>query len=122
MREMGQSAWLNTLSLTVQGSEGKSQRERQGKAVRTGYYVSIFILFSRFKGEKWRQSGRIALLQDRRRRSEYLSIMQDAHKGCPARPQRVKGRKAYPLGAHGATNKEHHVCARRRVVRRLGPR
>jgi|CXWL01.1.fsa_nt_gi hypothetical protein len=26
------------------------------------------------------------------------------------------------LGAHGATNKEHHVCARRRVVRRPGPR
>jgi len=27
-----------------------------------------------------------------------------------------------PSGAHGATNKEHHVCARRRVVRRPGPR
>ena len=27
-----------------------------------------------------------------------------------------------PSGAHGATNKEHQVCARRRVVRRLGPR
>ena len=27
-----------------------------------------------------------------------------------------------PLGAHGATNKEHQVCARRRVVRRPGPR
>jgi hypothetical protein len=25
-------------------------------------------------------------------------------------------------GAHGATNKEHQVCARRRVVRRPGPR
>jgi len=27
-----------------------------------------------------------------------------------------------PSGAHGATNKEHQVCARRRVVRRPGPR
>src|SRR6185503_14954412 len=27
-----------------------------------------------------------------------------------------------PSGAHGATNKEHQVCARRRVVRRLGLR
>ena len=27
-----------------------------------------------------------------------------------------------PSGAHGATNKEHHVCARRRVVRRPGLR
>jgi len=27
-----------------------------------------------------------------------------------------------PFGAHGATNKEHHVCARRRVVRRPGLR
>jgi len=26
-----------------------------------------------------------------------------------------------PSGAHGATNKEHHVCARRRDVRRPGP-
>jgi hypothetical protein len=38
-----------------------------------------------------------------------------------ARPQRVKDRRV-PSGAHGATKKEHHVCARRRVVRRLGPR
>ena len=38
-----------------------------------------------------------------------------------ARPQRVKGR-GIPSGAHGATNKEHQVCARRRVVRRPGPR
>jgi hypothetical protein len=38
-----------------------------------------------------------------------------------ARPQRVKGR-GVPSGAHGATNKEHQVCARRRVVRRPGPR
>ena len=27
-----------------------------------------------------------------------------------------------PSGAHGATNKEYQVCARRRVVRRPGPR
>jgi hypothetical protein len=81
------------------GSEGKSQREKQGKAVRTGYYVSVFILFSRFKGGKWRHSRRIAPLQDRRRRSEYLSIMQDAQKGCPARPQRVKGRRRTLWGA-----------------------
>ena len=26
MREMGQSAWLNTSYLTIQGTEGKSQR------------------------------------------------------------------------------------------------
>jgi len=42
-------------------------------------------------------------------------------------PFRGQGRSkeqvaAVPSGAHGATNKEHHVCARRRVVRRLGPR
>jgi hypothetical protein len=30
--------------------------------------------------------------------------------------------RGVPSGAHGATNKEHHVCARRRVVRRPGPR
>jgi hypothetical protein len=28
--------------------------------------------------------------------------------------------KAYPLGAHGATNKEHHVSARRRVGEAAG--
>jgi hypothetical protein len=44
---------------------------------------------------------------------------QDAQKGCPARPQRVKGRSV-PSGAHGATNKEHHVCARRRVGETAG--
>jgi len=38
-----------------------------------------------------------------------------------ARPQRVKGRRV-PSGTHGATNREHHVCEHRRVVRRLGPR
>jgi len=38
-----------------------------------------------------------------------------------ARPQRVKIR-GVPSGAHGATNKSHQVCARRRVVRRPGPR
>ena len=27
-----------------------------------------------------------------------------------------------PSGAHGVTNKEHHICERRRVVRRLGSR
>jgi hypothetical protein len=49
------------------------------------------------------------------------TLPQDAQNGHPARPQRVKGR-GVPSGAHGATNKEHHVCARRRVVRRPGPR
>ena len=49
------------------------------------------------------------------------ALPQDAQKGRPARPQRVKVR-GVPSGAHGATNKEHQVCARRRVVRRLGPR
>jgi len=44
---------------------------------------------------------------------------QDAQKGRPARPQRVKGR-GVPSGAHGATNKEHHVCARRRVGEAAG--
>ena len=46
---------------------------------------------------------------------------QDAQKGRPARPQRAKT-GGVPSGAHGATNKEHHVCARRRVVRRPGLR
>ena len=45
------------------------------------------------------------------------TFSQDAQKGRPARPQRVKT-GGVPSGAHGATNKEHHVCARRRVVRR----
>ena len=44
---------------------------------------------------------------------------QDAQKGCPARPQRVKTGDV-PSGAHGATNKEHHVCARRRVGEAAG--
>ena len=59
MREMGQSAWLNTSPLTLQGLGGTSQREREGKAVGTGYYVPIFILFGLFQGKKWRHSGRI---------------------------------------------------------------
>ncbi len=42
-------------------------------------------------------------------------------KSRPARPQQVKGRGVHS-GAYGATNKEHQVCVRRRVVRRLGPR
>ena len=46
---------------------------------------------------------------------------QDARKCRPARPQRVMAR-GVPSGARGATNKEHQVCARRRVVRRPGPR
>ena len=46
---------------------------------------------------------------------------QAAQKVCPARPQRVKT-GGVPSGAHGATNKEHQVCARRRVVRLPGPR
>ena len=45
--------------------------------------------------------------------------MQDAQKGCPARPQRVKVR-GVPSGAHAATNKEHQVCARRRVAKAAG--
>jgi len=49
------------------------------------------------------------------------TLLEDAQKGCPARPQRAKIR-GVPSGAHGATNKEHHVCARRRVVRRPGLR
>ena len=49
------------------------------------------------------------------------ALLPDAQKGCPARPQRVKGR-GVPSGARGATNKEHQGCARRRVVRRLGLR
>jgi hypothetical protein len=47
--------------------------------------------------------------------------LQAVQKGRPARPQRAKTR-GVPSGAHGATNKEHQVCARRRVVRRPGPR
>ena len=48
--------------------------------------------------------------------SKYL---QDAQKGCSARPQRVKTGDV-PSGAHGATNKEHHVCVRRRVSEAAG--
>jgi hypothetical protein len=40
------------------------------------------------------------------------TVPQDAQKVRPARPQRVKIRSV-PSGAHGATNKEHQVCARR---------
>jgi hypothetical protein len=47
------------------------------------------------------------------------SIAQDAQNGCPARPQRAKT-GSVPSGAHGATNKEHHVCARRRVCEAAG--
>jgi hypothetical protein len=36
-----------------------------------------------------------------------------------ARPQRVKT-GGVPSGAHGATNKEHQVCARRRVSEAAG--
>ena len=50
-----------------------------------------------------------------------ILLPQGAQKVRPARPQRVTGRRV-PSGAHGATNKEHQVCARRRVVRRPGPR
>src|SRR6185295_4661397 len=48
--------------------------------------------------------------------SQYF---QDAQKVCSARPQRVKT-GGVPSGAHGATNKEHHVCARRRVSEAAG--
>jgi uncharacterized membrane protein len=46
---------------------------------------------------------------------------QNVRKCHPARPQRVMAR-GVPSGARGATNKEHQVCARRRVVRRPGLR
>jgi len=46
-------------------------------------------------------------------------IEQDAQKDHRARPQRVKT-AGVPSGAHGATNKEHHVCARRRVSEAAG--
>ena len=50
----------------------------------------------------------------------------------PAQPRRAKTRRSagkaaggartggIPSGAHGATNKEHHVCARRRVGETAG--
>jgi uncharacterized DUF497 family protein len=62
------------------------------------------------------KNHRVGFDEDNRR-----TLPQDAQKGRLTRPQRVKGR-GVPSGAHGATNKEHHVCARRRVVRRPGPR
>jgi len=52
-------------------------------------------------------------------KEEYGSVLQDAQKGRSARPQRVKT-GGVPSGAHGATNKEHHVCARRRVGEAAG--
>ena len=45
--------------------------------------------------------------------------LQDAQKVRSARPQRVKT-GSVPSGAHGATNKEHQVCARRRVSEAAG--
>ena len=53
--------------------------------------------------------------------TSILTKPQDAQKARSARPQREKT-GGVASGAHGATNKEHHVCARRRVVRRPGPR
>ena len=55
------------------------------------------------------------------RQAKCIIFPKDAQKGRPARPQRVKT-GSVPSGAHGATNKEHRFCARRRVVRRPGPR
>ena len=52
MREMGQSAWLNTSSLTLQGSEGRVNVRETGRALTTGYHGAIFILFGRSQGEK----------------------------------------------------------------------
>ena len=49
----------------------------------------------------------------------FETLLQDAQKGRSARPQRVKT-GGVPSGAHGATNKEHHVCARRRVSKAAG--
>ena len=49
-----------------------------------------------------------------------MNVLRNAQKDRSARPQRAKGR-GVPSGAHGATNKEDHVCARRRVVRRPVP-
>ena len=40
----------------------------------------------------------------------------------PKRGRRRVETGGVPSGAHGATKKEHHVCARRRDVRRQGPR
>ncbi len=39
---------------------------------------------------------------------------------CPKLGRSERRPEAYPLGAHGATNKEHHVCARRRVCEAAG--
>jgi hypothetical protein len=50
---------------------------------------------------------------------EEKAALQDVQKVPPARPQRVKDR-GVPSGAHGATNKEHQACARRRVSEAAG--
>ena len=50
---------------------------------------------------------------------QETTLPQDAQKVPPAKPQRVKGRRV-PSGAHGATNKEHQVRARRRAGEAAG--
>ena len=57
MREMGQSAWLSTSFLTLQGSEGRVNARETGKAVRTGYYGAIFILSGRSSAKGRHTSG-----------------------------------------------------------------
>jgi hypothetical protein len=56
-------------------------------------------------------------------RSDKWMVREIISTGCSkrpsARPQRVKT-GGVPSGAHGATNKEHHVCARRRVSEAAG--
>src|SRR5256885_8387264 len=44
-----------------------------------------------------------------------------ARHALPKQGRRGEITGGVPSGAHGATNKEHQVCARRRVVRRPGP-
>ena len=69
------------------------------------------------------------------REAQREKFQQDAQKGqtshlpnpgalrrtlSQARPQAKQEPEAYPSGAHGATNKENHVCARRRVSEAAG--
>ena len=88
MREMGQSAWLSTSSLTLQGSEARVN------AMETGIGCNDWISWSN-NYSVWpvsRQSsgdtpGMIAPFRDHSRAIRCLYVEQDAQKGCPARPQ-----------------------------------
>ena len=118
MREMGQSAWLSTSYPPYRALREESMRGRQEPAVTTGYHGAIIILSGHAPQRMGAAPRRIAPSQDHTSadqcvRLSYLrnnyfagedfegltvwpnkvTLLQDAQKVRPARPQAIRNRR-----------------------------